>query len=104
MFPVYIQSNVSAKAVLPILIRLPPGWLQARGSIRLCHSFFRFTHVLVSVVSSKIFKATTDPELGLPLTRLEASLGPLGLWDQDTDSLRVLLIAETFVRVREAAL
>ncbi|CAM9380643.1 unnamed protein product, partial [Ectocarpus sp. 8 AP-2014] len=43
-------------------------------------------------------KARTDPELGPPLSRLEASLGPLGLWDQDTDSLRVLLIAETFVR------
>ncbi|CAM9429932.1 unnamed protein product, partial [Ectocarpus sp. 6 AP-2014] len=43
-------------------------------------------------------KARTDPELGPPLARLEASLGALGLWDQDTDSLRVLLIAETFVR------
>ncbi|CAM9471997.1 unnamed protein product, partial [Ectocarpus sp. 12 AP-2014] len=43
-------------------------------------------------------KARTDPKLGPPFARLEASLGPLSLWDQDTDSLRVLLIAETFVR------
>ncbi|CAM9869437.1 unnamed protein product [Ectocarpus sp. 4 AP-2014] len=43
-------------------------------------------------------KARTDPKLGPPLARLEASLGPLGSWDQDIDSLRVLLIAETFVR------
>ncbi|CAB1120348.1 unnamed protein product [Ectocarpus sp. CCAP 1310/34] len=71
----------------------------APGSIRLDHSFFRFTPMIVSVVSSKMFKARTNPELGPPLARLEASLGPLGLWDQDIDSLRVLLIAETFVRL-----
>ncbi|CAM9184413.1 unnamed protein product, partial [Ectocarpus fasciculatus] len=43
-------------------------------------------------------KAKTDPELGPALARLASSLGPLGLWDEDTDSLRVLLIVETFVR------
>lgn len=59
--------------------------------------------MLVSAISSKMLKARTDPELGPPLARLESTLGPLGLWDEDTDSLRVLLIAEAFVRVREAA-
>ncbi|CAM9367048.1 unnamed protein product, partial [Pylaiella littoralis] len=43
-------------------------------------------------------KAREDPELGPPLARLQAALSPMGLWDEDTDSLRVLLVAEMFVR------
>eukprot|EP00752_Nemacystus_decipiens_P005465 g4951.t1 len=43
-------------------------------------------------------KAREDPELGPPLARLRASLSPQGLWHDDDDSLRVLLIREVFVR------
>lgn len=46
-------------------------------------------------------KARDDPELGPPLAKLRASLSPLGLWNDDEDCLRVLLIVEAFVRVRE---
>eukprot|EP00903_Cladosiphon_okamuranus_P008005 g7724.t1 len=43
-------------------------------------------------------KARDDPELGLSLARLAASLSPQGLWQDDEDSLRILLIREKFVR------
>lgn len=45
-------------------------------------------------------QARADPELGPVLMKLEASLSPTGLWDDDLDTLLVFLVAESFVRVR----
>lgn len=47
-------------------------------------------------------KARQDPELGPPLARIRTHLSPIGLWDDELDSLRVLLIAETFARVNQS--